>query len=508
MGPLRSGTLGQGTVAHVIRQLSALDCQFLALESDRLYGHVGSVAILDPSTAPGGVATVERMREVIGERLHLLPPFTSRLEKVPLNVDWPYWVPDEHFDIGYHVRDIALPAPGSMEQLREQVARIYSRRLDRARPLWEVYLIHGLADGRVALLTKMHHAAIDGMSAAEVMTVLYDLSAEGDAVQAEGEAQEATAKPSGSDLVRRTLTNAPRATVNATMRLGRLVPHLDVVPSVFGLPGAERISRGLGWARSAVGDGETTAARPRIQPPRGAYDGKVSPHRIFGMGSLRLDDVKRVKDHFGVKVNDVVCSVVAGALREDMEQAGTLPDEPLVAMVPVSVRTDEERGTFGNQVSIMFVPVATHRDDPVDRLRDTAAELLSAKARHNTLPAKALRDLTQFIPPALHTRAARAVLEATPRLGLQPPWNIVISNVPGPPIDIYTAGARLEAIFPLSIIADGAGLNITIMSYRDSVDVGITADRSQTPHVQDLVDGMERELDRLVALVEAEAVAA
>ena len=492
----------------MLRQLSALDCQFLALESDRLYGHVGSVAILDPSTAAGGTVTIERAREVIAERLHLLPPFTSRLEKVPLNVDWPYWVPDEHFDIGYHVRDIALPAPGSMEQLREQVARIYSRRLDRARPLWEVYLIHGLAEGRVALLTKMHHAAIDGMSAAEVMTVLYDLTAEGEAVQAAGELQEPTAKPSGGDLVRRTLTNAPRGTVSAAKRLGRLVPHVDVVPSVFGLPGAERISRSLGWARGAVGDGSSSPTRPRIQPPRGAYDGKVSPHRVFGLGSLSLEDVKRVKDHFGVKVNDVVCSVVAGGLREDMEQAGTLPDGPLVAMVPVSVRTDDERGTFGNQISVMFVPIATHRDDPVARLTETAAELLSAKARHQTLPAKALSDLTQFIPPALHTRAARTVLEATPRLGLQPPWNVVISNVPGPPIDIYTAGARLEAIFPLSIIADGAGLNITIMSYRDSVDIGITADRGQTPHVQDLVDAMARELARLVAIVDEAAVAA
>ena len=161
-----------------MRQLSSLDAQFLALESDRNYGHVGSVAILDPSTAPGGKVTIEDMRRLLSERLHLIPPFTSRLAEVPLGLALPYWVPDDHFDLGYHCREIALPQPGSPAQLAEQVARIYSRRLDRSRPLWELYLIHGLPDGRVALLTKIHHAAVDGMSGGEILTLLYDLSPE------------------------------------------------------------------------------------------------------------------------------------------------------------------------------------------------------------------------------------------------------------------------------------------------------------------------------------------
>ena len=161
-----------------MQQLSALDAQFLALETDRNYGHVGSLAILDPSTAPGGSMTIEALRRLLGERLHMIPPFTSRLAEVPLGLDWPYWVPDDHFDLGYHCRELALPPPGSMEQLAEQTARIYSRRLDRSRPLWELYLIHGLEGGRVALVTKIHHAAVDGMSGGEIMTMLYDLSPE------------------------------------------------------------------------------------------------------------------------------------------------------------------------------------------------------------------------------------------------------------------------------------------------------------------------------------------
>ena len=178
-----------------MQQLSSLDAQFLALESDRNYGHVGSVAILDPSTAPGGKVTIEDVRRLLSERLHLIPPFTLRLAEVPLGLALPYWVPDDHFDLGFHCREIALPPPGSTGQLAEQVARIYSRRLDRSRPLWELYLIHGLPDGRVALLTKIHHAAVDGMSGGEILTLLYDLAPEGREVEPPGDDEPAAGAP-------------------------------------------------------------------------------------------------------------------------------------------------------------------------------------------------------------------------------------------------------------------------------------------------------------------------
>ncbi len=480
------------------KQLSSLDAQFLALETDRNYGHVGSVAILDPSTAGPDGFSLERIKAMLAEREHMLPPFTRRLAEVPLGLDWPYWVRDEHFDLGYHCRELALPAPGSMEQLREQVARIYSRQLDRSRPLWELYLIHGLERGRVALMTKIHHAAVDGMSGGEILTLMYDLTPEPRAPEpVEQEAEDGAA--SGRDMLVRTVTSLPGAPARLVRRAGRLLPHVDVVPSVLGIPGSETISRAL----SRVRGGPNVIERPAIRPPKGVYDGRVSPHRVFGLTSISLSDVKRVKDHFGVKVNDVVVALVAGALREDLQAGDALPESPLVAQIPVSVRTDDERRTFGNQISVMFVPIPTHLDTPGARVRDAAEHLRAAKERHGALPAKALRDVTQFIPPALHARAARTIVEVTPRLGLRPPYNLVISNVPGPPMDIYTAGARLEALYPLSIITDGATLNVTLMSYRDSIDIAITADRELTPDVQAIAERFGAELAELVALCSA-----
>ncbi len=482
-----------------IQQLSGLDANVLAIESDRNYGHVGGLAILDPSTAPGGKLTLETLTEVIGGRLHLVPPFTRRLAEVPFNLDRPYWVTDEHFDIGYHVREIALPAPGNREQLLEQAGRIYSRRLDRSRPLWELYLIQGLEKGRVALLSKTHHAAVDGLSGAEIMSALYDLTVEPREVDPPEDEEEFMGVPSGMDLLAQGARSLPRFPVNAVSRLGRLLPHVDLVPSLVGLPGSERISRSLSKVRSAINREEdaTVIERPPIKAPRGPYGGLVSPHRIFGIGSVQLADVKVVKNAFGVKVNDVIVTLVAAALRADLERRGELPGDPLVVLVPISVRTEEQMGTFGNRISGMIVPMPTHLDDPVERLMFSHETMEIGKEAHSALPAEAMRDISTFIPPALHARAARMATELSGRF-TRPPWNTIVSNVPGPPVDLYCCGARLEHQFPLSIISDGMGLNVTIMSYRDSVDIGITADREQSPEVQDVVGMMQDDLDLLL----------
>ncbi len=484
-----------------LKQLSALDAQFLAIETDRNYGHVGGLAILDPATAPGGKLTIEDLKRLILARLHMVAPFTQRLVEVPFSIDWPYWTHDEHFDLGYHCREIALPAPGSQEQLLEQVGRIYSRRLDRSRPLWEVYLIHGLEGGRVALLTKTHHAAIDGMSGSEILTALYDITPEPREVDPPAGGEDGGA-PDGRDLLAIWARGLPRFPLNVADRLSTVIPHVDMAVAAFGLPGSRRISRVMSRVRIRFGAEEDVIERPPVKAPRGPYGGKVSPHRVFGLGSVSLNDVKSVKNAFGVKVNDVVICLVAGAVREHLTHIGELPEEPLLGMVPVSVRTEEERGTFGNKVSAMIAPLPTHIDDPAERLEYVHSIMRVAKEGHDALPAEALRDLTAFVPPALHARAARVVTQLSGRF-TRPPWNVIISNVPGPPIDLYFAGARLEAMYPLSIISDGIGLNVTIMSYRDSVDIGITADREQTPEVQTLVDGMQSELELLLAAARA-----
>ena len=483
-----------------IQQLSGLDANFLAIESDRNYGHVGGLGILDPSTAPGGKLTLEKLTEVVGSRLHLVAPFTQRLAEVPFNLDRPYWVDDEHFDIGYHVREIALPAPGSRNQLLEQAGRIYSRRLDRSRPLWEVYLIQGLEGGKVALLSKTHHAAVDGLSGAEIMSAIYDLTVEPRKVDPPEPGEELQGPPSGTELLVEGVKSLPRFPVNLASRLTRLLPHVDMVPSMVGLPGSERISRSLSKVRATINREEdaTVIERPPIRAPRGPYGGLVSPHRIFGIGSVPLEDVKKVKNAFGVKVNDVVVTLVAAALREDLLERGELPDDPLVVLVPISVRTEEQMGTFGNRVSGMIVPLPTHIEDPVERLMFSHETMNMGKEAHSALPAEAMRDISTFIPPALHARAARMATELSGRF-TRPPWNTIVSNVPGPPVDLYCCGARLEAQYPLSIISDGMGLNVTIMSYRDSVDIGITADREQSPEVQRVVAAMQDALKELLA---------
>ena len=251
------------------RQLTALDAQFLAIEGDRNYGHVGGLAILDPSTAPGGKLTLEDLTRLVLDRIHLVAPFTERVVSVPFSIDWPYWVRDDHFDIGYHVRELALPKPGSAEQLRELAGRIYSNRLDRSRPLWEIYLIHGLEHGRVALLSKTHHAAIDGMSGSEILTALYDVSPQPREVEP-AEADPDTSPPGGLDLLAMWAKGVPRAPLNVLDRITTVLPHVDMAASALGLPGSSRISRTMSRVRIRLGSGEEQVIeRPALKAPRG-----------------------------------------------------------------------------------------------------------------------------------------------------------------------------------------------------------------------------------------------
>jgi WS/DGAT/MGAT family acyltransferase len=468
------------------------------MESETHYGHVGSLAVLDPSTAPGGTLTLEDLQRVVLERRHLLPPMTMKVVEVPLGVDRPYWAPDTRFDIGYHMRELALPAPGSDAQLAEQVARIFSRRLDRDRPLWELYLIHGLPDGRVAVMTKIHHAMVDGMSGAEVMGILYDLEPGGREVPAANGAHP-DGPGGGAEMLVRAAISTPGRLLGTTRRAVRLLPNADIAASILGMPGAREVSRAISRVGGRRASDGNVLERPALRAPRVPFSSRISPHRRFAFGSLSLEDVKTVKNHLGVKVNDVVVGLVTGAVREWLLAHDALPDRRLVAQIPVSVRTEEQRGTFGNRVSVMLVPVPTDIDDPVERVRCAHEQLRSAKDRHGAMPAETLQDATAFIPPAINARATRAALRLSANRRLRPLYNLIVSNVPGPPIPIYMAGAQLEACYPISVIADGSGLNVTIMSYRDRVDVGIVGDRELMPDLDRLVADMRRDLDELVA---------
>jgi WS/DGAT/MGAT family acyltransferase len=480
-----------------MRQLSSLDAQFLAVESARVYGHVAFLGIYDPSTAPGGRLDMQTVSALLRERLHLLPPLRWRLVEVPLGLDLPYWTEDPDFDLDFHVRETALPAPGDDRQLAETVARLFGRPLDRRRPLWELYVIHGLTEGRVALLTKIHHSVVDGISGNEIMAALLDPEPEGRVIEPPGARPLAAPVPSDRSMLVRGLRGIPRQPLRAARSIPNTITGFTDLPGANALPGLPTLSRVYSRARRLLGSEEhagileVTTARP----PKTPFNGPVSAHRRFAFGSLSLDSVRAIRREYGTTVNDVVVSICAGAVREWLLERGALPDDPLVAMIPMSVRRRDERGTWGNRISMMIVPIPTDEPDARRRLQRTHELLRSAKERHSALPASLLTDATAFIPPAVAALAARNTVDILSRT--RPPLNLVISNVPGPRSSLFCAGAELLANYPVSVIVDGVGLNITVVSYKNRVDFGIVGDREQIDDAWAFLDGAARALAAL-----------
>lgn len=480
-----------------MRQLTSLDAQFLAMENDRVQGHVSVLGVYESHTAAGLPLDAELVRDVIGSRLHLLPTFRWRLAQVPFALDYPYWVDDGTFDIEYHVRELALPSPGDARQLAEQVARIIGRQLDRARPLWEVYVIHGLADGGVAVLTKMHHAAVDGVSGAEVMSILLD-----DTTGREREpAKEVLAEnfPSEVEMLGRGLLGLLRQPFRVLGAGPTALPHLDDVPTIRHLPGVKAIARSSRLVKRALRGGAVgaTLRGSDISAPRTRFQARVSPHRRVAFGSLPLGEVKGVKNTFGCTLNDVVLAICTAGLRSWLSDQAELPGEPLASFIPMSVRTPEQRGTFGNRVSVMLTALPTDEADPVVRLSRINEAMSDAKERHRALPASLLQDANHFIPPALFAQAARATSRLAGLRGLNQPANVMISNVPGPSAPLYLGGARQRAQFPVSGVLDGIGINITVMSYQDSLEFGIVVDRELVDDPWPILDALRAGLDEL-----------
>lgn len=482
------------------RRLSGLDAAFLALETPTSTGHVGSVSILDPATAPEplDLARVTRLYET---RIGRIPVLRQHLMSIPFGIDQPVWVDDEHFDIGYHVRELALPSPGSRDQLAEQVARIHARPLDRARPLWEVYVISGLERDLVAVYTKVHHAAIDGVSGAEMLTALFDLTPTPPDEPAH-EPWRPSPPPNrawlGVEAAARLIVRPFEATKLLTEAL-RVVPSAvpalaPVVGEILGPVAASVLGVGRGIADGSVIDPGTPLVAPRTP-----FNVDISPHRRFAYGTLSLEEVKAVKNHFGTSVNDVVIALCAGALRRWLIAHDALPEGPLVAMIPVSIRTSTP-DFEGNQVSAMLAGVPTHLSDPVQRLRTAQAVTQVAKAQQAAIPQGLVDDVTDFAPPAFTTRVARMIF-ASHVLNRIPAFNTVISNVPGPPIPVYLAGAKLLAHYPVSVVSDGMGLNITLVGYNGGLHFGIIAAREIAPDLDDLVTHLHTELDLLLAAV-------
>jgi diacylglycerol O-acyltransferase / wax synthase len=484
-----------------MRQLTSLDAQFLAVESARIYGHVAFLGVYDPSTAPGGRLDLETIRRLLEERLHLLPPLTWRLVPVPLGLDLPYWAEDPDFDLDFHVRETALPPPGDDRTLAETAARLFGRPLDRGRPLWEFYVIHGLPEGRVAILTKIHHAAVDGISGNEIMAALLDPEPTGRVIDPPPAHPPAPPPlPRDREMLLRGLRGLPRQPIRALRSLPTTAPAFPDLPGATALPGVPTLGRIYSRARRALGSDESSGVLEvtTARPPRTPFNGPVSAHRRLAFGSLSLDAVRQVRRAFGTTVNDVVVTLCAGAARDWLLERDALPDEPLVAMIPMSVRRRVERGTWGNRISMMIVPIPTNEPDPRRRLERTHQLLRSAKERHSALPASLLTDATAFIPPAVSALAARNTVDILSRT--RPPLNLVISNVPGPRTSLYCAGAELLANFPISVIVDGVGLNMTVVSYKNRVDFGIVGDREQIDDAWDFFEGAANALRELESI--------
>ena len=473
-----------------MRQLTGLDAMFLNMETARAPLHVSSVIFLDPTTSPDGF-TFETLLDVYRNRMHRLPMYRWRLVQTPFGFDHPYWVDDPDFDLEYHVRRIAVPAPGDERTLADIVARIHARPLDRTRPLWEAYLIEGMADGTVALLSKNHHATIDGVSGADILTVVMDLEPTppipGHAEPIKGDVQ-----PSRAEMLARSATGLAKLPV----RTGRMA-----VRAASALPLVGRIAEQSAPARLRSRRSEGLLGTPSLQAPRSPFNGPLSPHRRFSYASLPLDGIKRIKNAHGMKVNDVLMALVAGMLRRYLIRRGAPCDTPLQAMIPVSVRTEAQSGAAGNQVNAMIGLLPTHLPTARERLAAAAAAMHVAK-QSNALPVAVLRDVTQASIPALATTAARTMTRLNWASRVRTPFNVVVSNVPGPPVPIYLGGARMTGIFPVSALMESIGLNVTVFSYLDELQVGIVADREMVPDLWDMIDDLDAEMAELAGLVE------
>jgi diacylglycerol O-acyltransferase len=460
-----------------MQRLSGLDASFLYLESAKQPLHVCSILELDTSTMPGGY-TFDRLRDEMSLRIKGIPIFREKLADSPFNLDHPVWVDDKDFDVDRHVHRIGLPAPGGRRELADICGHIASLQLDRSRPLWETWVIEGIAGtaagegGRLAVMTKVHHAGVDGVSGANLMSVLCSTEPDApppDPVEGVG----------GVNYLELAATGLMKFATRP-LQLANVLP--STVSSVV-----ETLRR----ARTGQ-----AMSRP-FRAPQTAFNATVTGHRNTAFVQLDLEDIKTVKNRFGAKVNDVVMALCAGVLRQFLLDRGELPEDPLVAMVPVSVRDKSDRAGR-NQVSGMFSSLETHIADPAERLRAIAEANSTAKQHSSAIAATLLQDWSQFAAPAVFGLAMR-VYSNTRLTESRPVHNLVISNVPGPQVPLYFLGAEVKAMYPLGPIFHGCALNITVMSLTGKLDVGLISCPELLPDLWDLADDFHVGLEELLA---------
>ena len=459
-------------------RLSPLDVSFLYMETPTTAMHVGGVAVFDP---PDGGFDYESLVELISERIAMVPRYRQKVRFIPGRIANPVWVDDEDFDVTYHVRRSALPKPGTDAQLRELVGRLQARRLDRDRPLWEIYLVEGLEGGRVAVITKTHHAMVDGVAAVDIGTVILDVTP--DPREVDPEPWRPRPEPGTVSLVAGAVTDLVKRPTHA----------VDVVRTA-----AVDVRATAGKAASLAGgllSSVRTVARPAPDSPLNA---DIGEQRRFGMARTDLDDYKRVRKAHGGTVNDVVLATVTGALRTWLLTRGepVNPATTIRAMVPVSVRADARQGQLGNRVSSYFVDLPVGEANPVMRLHQVSFAMRGHKESGQSVGADALVQLSGFAPPTLHSLGARVASSMTRRL-----FNVVVTNVPGPQLPLYAAGARMLEMYPVVPLAKGQAVSIGLTSYDGGVYFGLNADRDAMPDIDVLAQCLEESLAELVGTV-------
>jgi WS/DGAT/MGAT family acyltransferase len=454
-------------------RLTGLDTSFLHLERDAAHMHVAGCMVFE-----GDPPAYDELVEQIVSRLHLVPRYRQRLAFVPLNQGRPVWVDDPHFNVGFHVRHTALPSPGEDEQLKRLAGRVFSQALDRSRPLWELWLVEGLAGDRFALLSKTHHALVDGISGVDIATVLFDASAEPMPVAPPEQEWVARPLPSNAQL----LGDALRERVTVP---GEIVRGVRAT-----LRGPRNVA---GRTLRAVG-GVGAMARAGLQPaPPSPLNVRIGPHRRFTWVNGDLSRFKAVKNALGGTVNDVVLASVAGALGRYLRARGEVADDTVLrAMVPVSIRADVERGALGNRVAAMWAPLPIGITDPVERLATISREMKGIKSSGQAVGAQVLTELTGFAPPTIMAQAAR--LQAHQRM-----FNLVVTNVPGPQFPLYMLGRQLQAMYPMVPLAENQALGIAIMSYDGQLNFGLNADFDALPDLDGLAGDLRASIDELAA---------
>ena len=455
-------------------RLTGLDASFLYLETPAQLMHVCGLVLVDPGTMPGGYS-FKTLRAGIDERVRDVVHFTRKLKKVPLRLDHPVWVRDRHFDIDRHVHRLALPQPAGSQELTDLLGHLAGLPLDRSRPLWEMWVIEGCEGDKVAVFTKMHHATVDGVSGASLLSHLTSLEPDSEPIGLGGKGTYGHT-PGELELLGRGLLSQ----VARPLSVPRLLR-----------PSTQLVAGSLSRARR----GEAMAAP--FSAPRTSFNGTITGHRSVGLSTMDLDDIKAIKSATGATVNDVVMTVTGGVLRSYLADRGELPETSLVATVPVSVLEASKRERGANKVSALFARLGTDIEDPLERLEVLCESNRRAKAHQKAVSADALQDWAEFAAPRTFGLAVRAYADL--RLAEKHPvvHNLVVSNVPGPPVPLFFVGARIEGLYAFGPVFHGAGLNITVMSNAGHVHVGAIACRESVADVPELAARFPLELARL-----------